>query len=83
MVVNGDDANAMRAVSGIENAEILTFGRTPDCDYYVTELNEEDTACEDFTIMHGETRVCRVNLHVPGEHNMMNALAAAAAAHQF
>lgn len=81
IIVNGDDPNAMRAVDGIANAEIVTFGRTPQSDYYVTELNEEDTACEDFTVMYKGERVCRVNLHVPGEHNMMNALAAAAATH--
>ena len=44
-------------------------------------LNEEDTVCEDFTVMYKGERVCRVSLRVPGEHNMMNALAAAAAAH--
>ena len=81
IIVNGDDANAMRAVEGLTHAEILTFGRTAQSDYYVTELNEEDTACEDFTIMHHNDRICRVSLRVPGEHNMMNALAAAAAAH--
>ena len=71
----------MRAVEGITNAEIVTFGRTDKSDYYVTELNEEDTVCEDFTVMYKGERVCRVSLRVPGEHNMMNALAAAAAAH--
>lgn len=81
IIVNGNDANAMRAVEGLTHAEIVTFGRTAQSDYYVTELNEEDTACEDFTIMHHGERVCRVSLRVPGEHNMMNALAAAAAAH--
>ena len=83
ILVNGDNENAMRAVAGITHAKVLTFGRSASCDYCVSELNEEDTACEDFTIMHGDERVCRVNLHVPGEHNMMNALAAAAAAHYF
>ena len=81
ILVNGDDPNAMRAVEGVTHAEISTFGRTEASEYYVTQLNEEDTACEDFTVMHKGERVCRVNLHVPGEHNMMNALAAAAAAH--
>lgn len=83
ILVNGDNENAMRAVAGITHAKVLTFGRSASCDYCVSELNEEDTACEDFTIMHGDERVCRVNLNVPGEHNMMNALAAAAAAHYF
>ena len=50
IIVNADNANAMRAVEGITNAEIVTFGRTDKSDYYVTELNEEDTVCEDFTV---------------------------------
>ena len=81
LVVNGDDPEAMQSVEGLTHAQVITFGRTADSDYYVTDLNEEATACEDFTIMHHGEPVCRVNLRVPGEHNMMNALAAAAAAH--
>lgn len=81
LIVNGDDENAMQAVKGLTHAEIITFGRTSASDYYVTELNEVDTACEDFTIMYRGETVCRVSLRVPGEHNMENALAAAAATH--
>lgn len=81
IVYNGDDANAKKAVEGLEHLELITFGMSSDNDYYPAELNEEDTACEDFTIMHKGEKVCRVSLQVPGEHNMMNALAAAAAAH--
>lgn len=82
VIVNGANANAMKSVSGIAPEKIITFGLTDSCDYYVTDLNEEDTACEDFTLMHHGEALGRVNLIVPGEHNMMNALAAAAAAHQ-
>ena len=81
LVVNGDDPEAMQAVEGLTHAEIVTFGRTSASDYYVTDLNEKASACESFTIMHHNEPVCRVNLRVPGEHNMLDALAAAAAAH--
>lgn len=81
IVVNGDNKNAMEAVEGLSHAEIITFGMTDKCDYYPTEMNEEDTACEDFTIMHRGQKICRVSLNVPGEHNMMNAIAAAAVAY--
>ena len=81
LVVNGDDPEAMQAVEGLTHAEIVTFGRTSASDYYVTDLNEKASACESFTIMHHDEPVCRVNLRVPGEHNMLDALAAAAAAH--
>ncbi|MBO5253895.1 MAG: UDP-N-acetylmuramate--L-alanine ligase [Clostridia bacterium] len=81
LIVNGDDPEAMQAVAGLTHAETITFGRTENSDYYITELNEEDTACEDFTLMYRGEKICRVNLQVPGEHNMIDALAAAAAAH--
>lgn len=81
LVVNGDDPEAMQAVEGLTHAEIVTFGRTSESDYYVTDLNEKASACESFTIMHHDEPVCRVTLRVPGEHNMLDALAAAAAAH--
>lgn len=82
VIVNGENANSMKSLEGIDPGKIITFGLSDKCDYYITELNEEDTACEDFTLMYHGSSLGRVNLIVPGEHNMMNALAAAAAAHQ-
>lgn len=81
IVVNGDNENAMAAVKGLTGREIVTFGLRDSNDYYPAELNEEDTACEDFTLMFRGKPLGRVNMSVPGEHNMMNAVAAAAAAH--
>ena len=72
----------MEAVRGITNARVVTFGMKDTNDYYPTEMNEEDTACEDFTLTCRGEKLGRVNLIVPGEHNMMNAVAAAAAAHR-
>ena len=81
LVVNGDDKRAMESVSSLAGQKLITFGLSDKNDYYPAELNEEDTACEDFTLMHKGEALGRVNLIVPGEHNMLNALAAAAAAH--
>ena len=81
LVVNGDDKRAMESVSSLSGQKLVTFGLSDTNDYYPAELNEEDTACEDFTLMHKGEALGRVNLIVPGEHNMLNALAAAAAAH--
>ncbi len=81
LIVNGEDKNVMAAVSGQEGKETVTFGLTSACDYYPADLNEEPTACEDFTLMCRGQALGRVELSVPGKHNMLNALAAAAAAH--
>lgn len=80
IVVNGSNSSAMEAVAGLDR-EIITFGLDSCCDYYPAELSEEPSACEDFTLMCRGEALGRVNLAVPGRHNMLNALAAAAAAH--
>lgn len=81
VIVNGNDKEAMEAVAGQSGKDIVTFGLDSTCGYYPSELNEEPTACEDFTLMHHGEKLGRVNLSVPGKHNMLNAVAAAAAAH--
>lgn len=81
LIVNGGDPRVVSAVEGVEGREIVTFGLSDKNDYYPTDLNEEDTACEDFTLIGKGKRLGRVNMRVPGEHNMFNAVAAAAAAH--
>lgn len=82
IVVNGDNLNAMKSVAGIDRGRLITFGMQPHNDYYVIETNEEARACENFTLMHKGERLGRVNLSVPGVHNLYNAVAAAAAAHE-
>ena len=80
LVVNAANPSVMEAVEGLER-EIVTFGLDSSCDYYPADLNEEPTACEDFTLMYRGNALGKVDLAVPGKHNMLNALAAAAAAH--
>lgn len=81
IIVNGSDPRAMSAVADQTGKKIVTFGPDDSCDYYPAQLNEEPTACEDFTLMCRGESLGRINLAVPGKHNMLNAVAAAAAAH--
>ena len=81
LIVNGADPQAMEAAAGQAGKELLTFGPDSRFDYYPTGLSEEPTACEAFTLMFRGQPLGRVQLAVPGRHNMLNALAAAAAAH--
>lgn len=81
VIVNGDNLNSMKSVEGVKGPQIVTFGLSDKNDYYASEMIEEPTACEEFTVMHKGEKLGRTKLKVPGEHNMYNALAAAAAAH--
>ncbi len=80
VIVNGDNAHAMESVKDI-GATVITFGLGESNDYYAVDMNEVNTACEDFTLMYRGKKIGRIELSVPGEHNMMNAIAAGAAAH--
>ena len=80
LVINGDDPNCRKAVEGIRNARIITFGMNPDNDYAAGGISDLPQACESFSVYkHGE-KLSDVTLSVPGKHNIMNALAAAAVA---
>ncbi len=80
IVVNGGDKDALNAVIN-SGKKIITFGFTEDCDYSVSDLTENKNICDSFTLMHKNEPICKINLSVPGKHNTINAIAAAAACH--
>lgn len=76
-VVNADDKNVMSAVSGYRG-HLVTFGRTENADYTAGNLTMERGRAT-FDILKSGSFFCHVTLRVPGEFQIMNALAAAAA----
>ena len=77
IVANADDANTMDAIKGLDR-RVITFGLTPDADVYAENIRFVDTNAE-FDIMYKGRLFTDVTLHVPGMHNVKNALAATAA----
>lgn len=77
VVANCEDANTMQALEGIEQ-RVLTFGIDKG-DVCAGNLLYRGEVSE-FDIMLRGAAFCHVQLHVPGAHNVKNALAAAAAA---
>ncbi len=80
LIVNGDNENTMKAVQGIGNAKIITFGFNSSNDYYATNIADKQKARETFTLMKKGQNLADISLSVPGKHNIFNALAAAAVA---
>lgn len=80
VIVNGDDPKAMKAVEGI-SAKVTTFGLSAGNDYTAANINMSEGSHWKFDILHHGKLVCSVALRVPGHHNVLNALAATAAAH--
>lgn len=80
IIVNGDDANAMKAVQGITNAQIITYGFQPQNDYSAADIQVTRRAREEFTILKHGSKLTDITLSIPGKHNIYNALAAFAVA---
>lgn len=77
VIVNHDDPNAMEAIEGIDR-HIMTFGLTAEADVYAKNISYLGENSQ-FDIYYHGRKYTDVTLHVPGEHNIKNALAAAAA----
>lgn len=77
VVANGEDANTMQALAGL-NRSMLTFG-VERGDVHAENLIWEG-GLPSFDVICREKQFAHVTLNVPGLHNVKNALAAAAAA---
>ncbi len=75
LIVNGDDANSMKAVEDIDTP-IITFGTSDKCDYYATDITLENGAFAKYKINHNGEDYGYIQLAVPGIHNVLNSLAA-------
>ncbi len=78
VVANYDDLNTMQTLLDLDR-KILTFGLDSKADVHAENI-EYLGANSHFDIIYRGRRFTDVTLHVPGEHNVKNALAATAAA---
>jgi UDP-N-acetylmuramate--alanine ligase len=77
IVCNGDDKNTMDALRPL-GRELLTFGFGEDAAVRAVNI-VLDRHGSSFDILHNGGFFCHLDLNVPGEHNIKNALAATAA----
>lgn len=80
VIYNKSDANTCKAVEGIDDKPLISFGNTPDCEYYPADIRHITGLETRFTLMHQGDALGELTLHIVGEHNVLNAVAAAAAA---
>lgn len=78
VIYNGDDENTCRAVEGVDKPKItFGFGRGNDYSAEITGVKGMKTS---FKLYHKGEYVRDMAIFVPGKHNVLNALAATAAA---
>lgn len=79
VIYNGDDENTLKAVAGLDK-EKISFGRNKDCTYYPANISYNRGSFPEFDVMSGDEKLAHLVLGIPGEHNILNSLAAFAAA---
>ena len=82
------DANPFvkQVIQGKDN--VITFGISSGCNYYAEDLAFNEQGCPGFSVWHREEgmdpeKLAHVQLAIPGEHNVLNALAAFACCDTF
>lgn len=80
LIVNADDNNTLKAVENIQGRRILRFGLKESCDWCARNISDTDGSYPCYDLYHNGTYLCHIRLGVPGNHNVLNSLAAAAAA---
>lgn len=81
LIVNGDDQNSLNAVVGLnKNKKLITFGFASGNDYYPAKITQIKPNRTSFVLMHNRRKLAKLEISIPGRHNVLNAVAACAAA---
>lgn len=79
VIFNGDDENTLRTVENLDK-EKISFGKNKSCTYYPENITYNRGAFAEFDVMSAGNKLAHLVLGIPGEHNILNSLAAFAAA---
>ena len=79
--VNGDDKLALEAVKDV-NGKVITFGSKEEDDYHFKNVTRGKFGyC--FEAFYKDESIGKFELHIPGRHNMYNAMASIAVSHYY
>lgn len=80
VIYNGDDANTLDVVNRLCNKQLISFGISESNDWYAADIGMNNGAFPEFDVYYMGEKQGRARLSVPGDHNVLNALAAIASA---
>jgi len=83
LILNSDIEHPEEITDGVK-AQVVTYGSSPESDYYPTDITYDELGHPTYTLHTAHPRAGvpaeqRIKLSVPGEHNVYNSIAAAAA----
>lgn len=74
VIYNGDDERTVKAVTGLDKT-FVTFGLAESNDYYARDIYVDENSNTAFSVYSKGEKLGDIKLAVPGEHNVINALA--------
>ncbi len=77
LIINGDIDHYEEITQGLD-CRVITYGSSPDHDYHPTDITYDASGCPSFHLMRPNGKDDVFSLHVPGQHNVYNAVAAIA-----
>lgn len=80
IIYNGDDKNTVDMLKGIEGKKLVSIGRSDGNEWTAKNISVPGGFHSEYDVYHNDEFVTRVQLSVPGEHNILNSLCAFAAA---
>ena len=80
IIYNGDDANTLDVVKGIEGKKLISVGRKDGNEWQAKNVVIPGGFHSEYDVYHNGEFVSKVELSVPGEHNILNSLCAFVAA---
>ena len=75
IIYNGDDENTVEVVTKADEKKKISFGFSPDNDYYA-KITAKSGLRTDFDVYYKGEKQSEMTIFVPGDHNVLNALAA-------
>lgn len=82
IIYNGDDKNTVDTLNGITGKKLISVGRNGGNEWVAENVYIPGGFKSSYDAYHNGKFVARVELSVPGEHNILNSLCAFAAAYE-
>ena len=82
IIYNGDDENTIDTLKGISGKKLISVGRNDSNEWTAKNIDVPGGFKSSYDAYHNGKFVTKVELSVPGEHNILNSLCAFAAAYE-
>ncbi len=79
LIINADISDYEEIIKDLR-CKVITVSSTQPADYQASQISYDQNACASFTVLKKQQELAHFSLHVPGAHNISNALASIALA---